>query len=756
MGCCGSKNLPASDLVTEREPAGTILGKPLVEFKKLFKLREELGKGGFATTYMCQEISTGRSFACKSIPKRNLTSQEAVKTEIEIMENLSGVSNIVQFHASYEDENFVHIVMELCRGGELFDRIDALVKSHRYYTEKDAAGIFKSIVNAVQICHSMNVIHRDVKPENFLFSSDDEESSKLKAIDFGCSVYIKEGVELKEKVGSLYYTAPEVLREESYGKEIDIWSAGVILYILLSGSPPFGNDDEIKKGIIDFDNQPWPCISVGAKDLIKRMLNKNQKERISAENVLEHPWILSEAPDKPIDGVVLSRLKQFRAMNKLKKLALKVIAEGLSEEEIRSLKTMFESMDTDKSGSITYEELKTGLNRLGSKLPEAEVIQLMEAADVDGNGTIDYTEFITATMHRHRLERDEHLHKAFLHFDKDNSGYITKDELEIAMKEHGMGDEACVKEIISEVDKDNDGRINYEEFCAMMRSDHVSQLKNPHLPAKKIILDKPFEDIKKLYALQEKLGEGQFSITRKCEEKSTGTAYACKSILKTKLKNQDSVHLVMELCGGKGCLFDKMASSQRHPEKDAAGIIRQIVNVVQACHFMGVMHRDIKPENFLFSSNDENAMLKAIDFRCAVFIKEEPEEQMLYEIQNAPIDFESHPWPCISSAATDLVKKMLIRTPKKRITAAKFLGNMNKLKKVALTVMAKNLSEEEIKGLKTTFNNINTDKSGTVTPEELKRGLTTLGSKVSETEVKQLIEAGFSPNITVGRRDKPE
>ncbi|CDY16652.1 BnaA09g20300D [Brassica napus] len=461
MGCCGSKSLPASDLVTEREPAGTILGKPLVEFKKLYKLGEELGKG--------------RSFACKSIPKRNLTSQEAVKTEIEIMENLSGVSNIVQFHASYEDKNFVHIVMELCRGGELFDRIHALVKSHRYYTEKDAAGIFKSIVNAVQICHSMNVIHRDVKPENFLFSSDDEESSKLKAIDFGCSVYIKEGVELKEKVGSLYYIAPEVLREESYGKEIDIWSAGVILYILLSGSPPFGNDDEIKKGIIDFDSQPWPCISVGAKDLIKRMLNKNQKERISAENVLEHPWILSEAPDKPIDGVVLSRLKQFRAMNKLKKLALKVIAEGLSEEEIRSLKTMFESMDTDKSGSITYEELKTGLNRLGSKLPEAEVKQLMEAADVDGNGTIDYIEFITATMQRHRLERDEHLHKAFLHFDKDNSGqrdkiYITKDELEIAMKEHGMGDEACAKEIISEIDKNYDGKIDYEEFCAMMRS----------------------------------------------------------------------------------------------------------------------------------------------------------------------------------------------------------------------------------------------------------------------------------------------
>ncbi|KAF8054414.1 hypothetical protein N665_1330s0009 [Sinapis alba] len=192
MGCCGSKSLPASDLVPEGE-LGTILGKPLVDFNKLYKLGKELGKGGFATTYMCQELSTGQSFACKSLPKRrNLTSQEdkeAVKTEIKIMKELSGVSNIVQFHDAYEDKKFVHIVMELCRGGELYDMIGA----HGYYTEKDAAGIFKSIVNAVQICHSVDVVHRDLKPENFLFSSEDEESAELKAIDFGCSVYIKEG-----------------------------------------------------------------------------------------------------------------------------------------------------------------------------------------------------------------------------------------------------------------------------------------------------------------------------------------------------------------------------------------------------------------------------------------------------------------------------------------------------------------------------------------------------------------------------------
>jgi len=157
-------------------------------------------------------------------------------------------------------------------------------------------------------------------------------------------------------------------------------------------------------------------------------------------------------------------------MNKLKQLALKVIAENLSEEEIKGLKAMFTNIDTDNSGTITYEELRTGLARLGSRLSEVEVKQLMEAADVDGNGTIDYIEFITATMHRHKLEREEHLFKAFQYFDTDRSGFITRDELETAMKEYGMGDDATIKDIISEVDTDNDGRINYEEFCAMMRS----------------------------------------------------------------------------------------------------------------------------------------------------------------------------------------------------------------------------------------------------------------------------------------------
>ncbi|CAK8564378.1 unnamed protein product [Lathyrus sativus] len=452
-----------------------ILGKPYEDIKKFYSLGKELGRGQFGITYFCTENSTGLNYACKSILKRKLVSKadrEDIKREIQILQHLSGQPNIVEFKGAYEDRFSVHLVMELCAGGELFDRIIA----QGHYSERAAASLCRSIVNVVHICHFMGVLHRDLKPENFLLSSKDEGSA-LKATDFGLSVFIEEGKVYRDIVGSAYYVAPEVLRR-NYGKEIDIWSAGIILYILLSGVPPFWAETEkgifnaILEGELDFVSEPWPSISDSAKDLVRKMLNPDPKKRITSTQVLEHPWMREggEASDKPIDSAVLSRMKQFRAMNKFKKLALKVMAENLSEEEIKGLKAMFANMDTDGSGTITYEELKTGLARIGSRLSETEVKQLMEAADVDGNGSIDYLEFISATMHRHRLERDEHLYKAFQYFDKDNSGHITREELETAMTKHGIADEATIKDIISEVDTDNDGRINYEEFCAMMRS----------------------------------------------------------------------------------------------------------------------------------------------------------------------------------------------------------------------------------------------------------------------------------------------
>ncbi|CAD5174860.1 unnamed protein product [Musa acuminata subsp. malaccensis] len=459
---------------------GPVLGNPMVDVTSLYALDKELGRGQFGVTYLCMEKSTGRKYACKSVSKRKLVTKrdmEDMRREVLILQHLTGQPNIVEFKGAYEDKDSVHLVMELCSGGELFDRITAKGS----YSEKQAAAVCRDIVNVVNVCHFMGVMHRDLKPENFLLVSKDE-NAELKATDFGLSVFIEEGKVYKDVVGSAYYIAPEVLLK-NYGKEIDVWSAGVILYILLSGVPPFwaetekGIFDAISQGYIDFESQPWPTISQSAKDLIRKMLTKDPKQRITAAQALaEDPWLREggEASDKPIDSAVLTRMKQFRAMNKLKKLALKVvIATNLSEEDLKGLQHTFNNIDTDKSGTITLEELKTGLRRLGSKLTEDEIKQLMDAADVDKNGTIDYLEFITATMHRHKLEKEEHLLKAFEYFDKDHSGYITRDELKHAMSQYGMGDEATINEVLDDVDTDKDGRISYEEFVAMMRKGHT-------------------------------------------------------------------------------------------------------------------------------------------------------------------------------------------------------------------------------------------------------------------------------------------
>ncbi|EXC10389.1 Calcium-dependent protein kinase 17 [Morus notabilis] len=464
----------ASSKPSNPAPIGTVLGRPMEDVRSTYNIGKELGRGQFGVTHLCTHKVTGEQFACKTIAKRKLVNKEDiedVRREVQIMHHLTGQPNIVELKGAYEDKHSVHLVMELCAGGELFDRI--IAKGH--YTERAAASLLRTIVQIVHTCHSMGVIHRDLKPENFLLLNKNEDSP-LKATDFGLSVFYKQGEVFKDIVGSAYYIAPEVLKRR-YGPEVDIWSVGVMLYILLSGVPPFWAESEhgifnaILRGHVDFTSDPWPSISPGAKDLVRKMLNSDPKQRLAAFQVLNHPWIKEdgEAPDTPLDNAVLNRLKQFKAMNQFKKVALRVIAGCLSEEEIMGLKQMFKAMDTDNSGTITLEELKQGLAKQGTRLSELEVKQLMEAADADGNGTIDYDEFITATMHMNRMDREEHLYTAFQHFDKDNSGFITTEELEQALREFGMHDGRDIKEIISEVDADNDGRINYDEFVAMMR-----------------------------------------------------------------------------------------------------------------------------------------------------------------------------------------------------------------------------------------------------------------------------------------------
>ncbi|KAK4382344.1 Calcium-dependent protein kinase [Sesamum angolense] len=382
------------------------------------------------------------------------------------MHHLAGHPNVISIVGAYEDAVAVHVIMELCAGGELFDRI--IQRGH--YTERKAAELARLIVGVVEACHSLGVMHRDLKPENFLFVNDEEESP-LKTIDFGLSVFFRPGETFTDVVGSPYYVAPEVLRKH-YGQECDVWSAGVIIYILLSGVPPFWDETEqgifeqVLKGELDFVSEPWPSISDSAKDLVRRMLVRDPKKRLTAHQVLCHPWVQVDgvAPDKPLDSAVLTRLKQFSAMNKLKKIAIRLIQVLYAiYAALQSIRQVFQ-YNVDRS----LEELKNGLERVGADLKDSEIVGLMQAADVDNSGTIDYGEFVAAMLHLNKIQKEDHMYAAFSYFDKDGSGYITQDELQLACEQFGL-ENVRIDDIIREVDQDNDGRIDYNEFVAMMQ-----------------------------------------------------------------------------------------------------------------------------------------------------------------------------------------------------------------------------------------------------------------------------------------------
>ncbi|OIT30417.1 phosphoenolpyruvate carboxylase kinase 2, partial [Nicotiana attenuata] len=260
-----------------------------------FEISEEIGRGKFGTIYRCTSKLTGQSFACKTIKKSLLldsTDRECLNKEHKILQLLSGNSNILQIYKVYEDDNYLHIVTELCSSDDLYDRL-----SNGLFSEKAAAVILRQLVSAINCCHKMGVAHRDIKPDNILFDSQDN----LKLADFGYAEWFmgKERKMMKGLVGTPYYVAPEVLLGREYNEKVDIWSAGVMLYIMLSGVAPFCGDttkeifEAVLRGNLRFPTRIFGSVSTELKDLLRKMICKDVSRRFSAEQVLRHPWIIN-------------------------------------------------------------------------------------------------------------------------------------------------------------------------------------------------------------------------------------------------------------------------------------------------------------------------------------------------------------------------------------------------------------------------------------------------------------------------------
>ncbi|KAG9139640.1 hypothetical protein Leryth_018272, partial [Lithospermum erythrorhizon] len=415
------------------------------DFDVKYSIGELLGHGHFGYTYVGIDKSNGDRVAVKKIDKNKMVypiAVEDVKREVKILKALAGHENVVHFYDAFEDDSYVYIAMELCEGGELLDRI--LSKKDSRYTELDAAVIVRQMLKVAAECHLQGLVHRDMKPENFLFKSP-KDDSQLKATDFGLSDFIRPGKKFKDIVGSAYYVAPEVLKRRS-GPESDVWSIGVITYILLSGQRPFWDktEDGIFKEVLkkkpDFRRKPWPHISGSAIDFVRKLLVKDPRARLTAAQALSHPWVREggSASDIPLDISVLNNMRQFVRYSRLKQFALRALASTLDEQELSDLRDQFDAIDVDKNGVISLEEMRQALAKdLPWRLKDSRVVEILQAIDGNTDGLVDFSEFVAATLHVHQLEEhntlmwQERSKAAFEQFDVDRDGYITLEELQM-------------------------------------------------------------------------------------------------------------------------------------------------------------------------------------------------------------------------------------------------------------------------------------------------------------------------------------
>ncbi|GAB2267124.1 cyclin-dependent serine/threonine protein kinase [Dionaea muscipula] len=449
------------------------------QFTNHYEPGEEVGRGHFG--YTCSAKGKkgslkGQEVAVKVIPKSKMTTAiaiEDVRREVKILCALTGHPNLVQFYDAYEDDDNVYIVMELCKGGELLDRI---LSRGGKFSEDDAKAVIVQILSAVSFCHLQGVVHRDLKPENFLFTSK-EENSPLKAIDFGLSDFVKPDERLNDIVGSAYYVAPEVLHR-SYGTEADMWSIGVIAYILLCGSRPFWARTEsgifrsVLKADPSFDEAPWPSLSPDAIDFVKRLLNKDYRKRLTAAQALRHPWIADhhQGIKIPLDMIVYRQVKAYICSSSLRKAALGALAKTLTVPQLSYLKEQFQLLGPSKNGFLPLQNFKTAVLRCCTdSMRDSRVIDYVSMVGSLQYRKLDFEEFCTAAISVYQLEAmetwEQHARRAYELFEKDGNRPIMIEEL---ASELGLSPSVPIHVVLQDWIRHSDGKLSFLGFVRLL------------------------------------------------------------------------------------------------------------------------------------------------------------------------------------------------------------------------------------------------------------------------------------------------